>query len=64
MVTDRGDTPVEVIVIVTVDGFGVGAGVGELGESPPPHDTAASATNRATLRDTRHFHIRKTSSKY
>jgi hypothetical protein len=69
MVTERGDAPLEVIVIVAVDGFGVGAavgggvGLGELGESLPPHDTAARATNRATLRDARFFHIRRTSAK-
>ena len=47
MVTDRGDTPVDVMVIVAVDrrasawasASGVGVGVGELGESsPPPQD--------------------------
>jgi hypothetical protein len=70
MVTDRGDTPAEVMVMVAVDppgvGVGVGAGVGvgdgELGESPPPHDAAAMA--RATNRGARSLRIRKISSKY
>jgi hypothetical protein len=60
MVTERGDAPLDVIVIVAVEGFGDG----ELGESPPPHDTAASATSRTIVGDDRNLHIRKTSSKY
>jgi hypothetical protein len=74
IVTDRGDTPFAVIVMVGVDppgvgvgvgvGLGTGAGVGELGElSPPPHDTAASATVRAANRGARGFRIRKISSR-
>jgi hypothetical protein len=75
MVTDRGDTPADVIVIVAVDppgvgfgdglGDGDGVGEGELGgSSPPPQETPAMAMISARNRDARIFHIRKTSSRY
>ena len=56
-VTDRGDTPFDVIVIVApVDGagVGVGVGVGELGVErlfPPPQDNAVSTSAVAQQRE-------------
>ena len=77
MVTDRGDTPLEVMVMVAVEppGLGVGEGLGlglgdgdgdgELGESlPPPQEATETAMVNATNRDARIFHIRKTSLRY
>jgi hypothetical protein len=77
MVTDRGDTPLDVMVMVGVDPPGVGVGVGfgvglgdgegdgELGESlPPPQDATETARVSATNRTARIFRIRKTSSRY
>jgi hypothetical protein len=75
MVTDRGETPADVMVIVGVEppgvgvgvgvGLGLGAGDGELGESlPPPQDTAVTAMIKAANRGARNFRIRKTSLRY
>ena len=52
-VTERGETPLDVMVIVALDGAGVGlgVGVGELGvplPPPPPHDTVVSAAIETT----------------
>jgi hypothetical protein len=78
-VTERGDTPQAVIVIVAVDppgagvgagvgagaGAGAGVGVGELGESLlPPHDGATREISAAKDSERRVFFIRKTSSRY
>jgi hypothetical protein len=76
IVTDRGDTPADVMVIVGVEppgvgvgvgvgvGLGLGAGDGELGESlSPPQDTAV-AMIKAANRGARNFRIRKTSLRY
>jgi hypothetical protein len=73
IVTDRGDTPVDVIVMVAVEppgvgvgvgaGLGVGVGEGELGESSPPPQEATAMAN-ATNRGARNVRIRKTSLKY
>jgi hypothetical protein len=75
IVTDRGDTPLEVIVMVAVEpGVGVGLGLGagdgdgvgegELGESSPPQLAANTTIVSATNRGARIFRIRKTSSRY
>jgi hypothetical protein len=73
IVTDRGATPAEVIVIVAVappdvgggGGVGAGVGVGELGvSSPPPQDAAETAMASATNRVARCFPIRRISLKY
>ena len=70
MVTDLGDTPLDVIVIVAVDppgvgvGVGVGVGLGELGELSPPHDAAPRPISSAKNRDASAFFIRRTSSRY
>jgi hypothetical protein len=72
IVTDRGATPADVIVIVGVDppeggggGVGAGVGVGELGvSSPPPQDAAETAMASATNRVARCVRIRRISLKY
>jgi hypothetical protein len=71
IVTDRGDTPLAVIVIVgpAGAGFGAGAGLGdgELGESlPPPQETAAASASVAmhSVSGARRIRIRKISLKY
>jgi hypothetical protein len=64
IVTERGDTPLAVIVIVDPDGVGVGLGV--VGVPPPPPPQAAAVRNAAAAaapRTVTFLDIRRTSSK-